>query len=93
MVIADGCSTEFEVEAGVLQGDTLAPYQFAIVVGHVLRVAIPDNNTGLMTQKHLSRHHLVKYVIDFDFADEIVLLSGTMTNVQTLFTAGECSSC
>ena len=54
MVIADGCSTEFEVEAGILQGDTLAPYQFAIVVGHVLRVAIPDDNTGLMTQKHLS---------------------------------------
>ena len=73
MVIADGCSTEFEVEAGVLQGDTLAPYLFVFVVGHVLRVAIPDNNTGFLIQKHLSRHHLAKYVTDFDFADDIVL--------------------
>ena len=45
---ADGCSADFEVEAGVLQGDTLAPYLFVIVVDYVLRVAIPDDSIGFM---------------------------------------------
>ena len=42
-----------------------------------------------MIQKRLSRRHLAKYVTDLDFADDIVLLSGTMTNAQTLLTAVE----
>ena len=89
VVTADGCSADFEVEAGVLQGDTLAPYLFVIVVDYVLRAAIPDNSIGFMIQKRLSRRHLAKYVTDLDFADDIVLLSGTMTNAQTLLTAVE----
>ena len=74
---------------GVLQGDTLAPYLFVIVVDYVLRVAIQDNSDGFIIQKHLSRRHMAKYVTDLDLADDIVLRSGTMTNAQTLLTAIE----
>ena len=31
VVTAYGCSDDFTVEAGVLQGDTLAPYLFVII--------------------------------------------------------------
>ena len=89
VVTADGCSADFQVEAGVLQGDTLAPYLFVIVVDYVLRAAIPDDSVGFMIQKRLSRRHPAKYVTDLDFADDIALLSGTMANAQTLLTAVE----
>ena len=84
VVTADGCSADFDVEAGVLQGDTLAPYLFVIVVDYVLRAAIPDDSVGFLIQKRLlSRRHPAKY------ADDIALLSGTMANAQTLLTAVE----
>ena len=89
VVTADGCSADFDVEAGVLQGDTLAPYLFVIVVDYVLRAAIPDDSVGFMIQKRLSRRHPAKYVTDLDLADDIALLSGTMANAQTLLTAVE----
>ena len=36
----DGVSEEFDVVAGVIQGDTLAPYLFIIVLDYALRKAI-----------------------------------------------------
>ena len=79
----------FEVEAGVLQGDTLAPSLFVIVVDYILRVPIPDDRIGFMIQKRLCREHLAKYMTDLDFVENIVLLCGSMTNAQTLLTAVE----
>ena len=37
MITPDGETDFFEIKAGVLQGDTLAPYLFAIVLDYVLR--------------------------------------------------------
>ena len=42
----DGEADPFELSAGVLQGDTLAPYLFVLVVDYILRRAIPDNTHG-----------------------------------------------
>ena len=39
----DGEADPFELSAGVLQGDTLAPYLFVLVVDYILRHAIPDD--------------------------------------------------
>ena len=36
----DGETDLFEILAGVLQGDTLAPYQFVVVLDFALRMAI-----------------------------------------------------
>ena len=33
----DGCSEEFDITSGVLQGDTCAPFLFIIVLDHALR--------------------------------------------------------
>ena len=89
VVTADGCSADFEVEAGVLQGDTLAPYLFVVVVDYVLRAAITDDGVGFMIQILLSRRHPAKFATDLDFADDIALLSGTMASAQTPLTAVE----
>ena len=40
VITADGLTEIFEILAGVLQGDTLAPYLFVIVVDYIMTVAI-----------------------------------------------------
>ena len=37
VISPDGETEMFEIKAGVLQGDTLAPYLFAIVLDYVMR--------------------------------------------------------
>ena len=37
VVTSDGTSDEIKLSVGVLQGDTLAPYLFDIVIDYVLR--------------------------------------------------------
>ena len=43
----DGETEEFEIQAGVLQGDTLAPYIFAIMLDYCMRQAIGDQQETL----------------------------------------------
>ena len=40
VVTADGITEIFDILAGVLQGDTLAPYLFIIVIGYIMTVTI-----------------------------------------------------
>jgi hypothetical protein len=41
---ADGVSESFPLTTGVLQGDTLAPYLFIIVLDYIMRRAIPEQH-------------------------------------------------
>ena len=43
----DGKTEEFEIQAGVLQGDTFAPYIFAIMLDYCMRQAIGDQQETL----------------------------------------------
>ena len=61
-------SDPFTVSTGVLQGDTLAPFLFVIVLDYVLQQTHPDN--GLRTHRDDPNVALP----DLDFADDIVLL-------------------
>ena len=47
----DGITEAFRIIAGVLQGDTLAPYLFIIVLGYALREAI-DKKLPLNLDDH-----------------------------------------
>ena len=58
-------SKEFSITTGVLQGDTLAPFLFIIVLDYVLQNT--EATTGLET-------HPNERLPDLDFADDIVLL-------------------
>jgi hypothetical protein len=72
----DGETDKFEIKAGVLQGDTLAPYLFAIVVDYAMRQAIRNNEEelGFMIQPSRSRRHPAVCITDLMFADDIALL-------------------
>ena len=47
----------FDIVAGVLQGDTLAPFIFIIVLDYVLRISLDKQNKGLQSFPRMSRCH------------------------------------
>jgi len=69
-------SEPFEVTTGVLQGDTLAPFLFVVVLDYSLR-KIPGNY-GFITQQ--DPYH------DRDFVDNITLLDESTTTASNHFT-------
>ena len=87
----DGETEEFEIKAGVLQGDTLAPFLFIIVLDYALRRAISGKEDQLgftLTPRRSARVHS-KVLTDLDFADDICLLSDNNQQAQQLLTRVE----
>ena len=66
----------FNLFVGVLQGDTLAPYLFIIVLDYVMRQATEgkEEELGLTLKKRQSRRIGAQSVTDLDFADDLALL-------------------
>ena len=80
-------SEPFDLGVGVLQGDTLAPYLFVIVLDWVLRNALPDESLGVELnppQGTRTRPTPGKYLTDLDYADDIALLSNSIPNAQEM---------
>ena len=95
-VVVDGkLSDEFEVTTGVLQGDTLAPLLFIIVIDYVMKNAVADANQERNTHGFLTNHREgtryreikpATYVNDLDFADDIALLENDRSACQAQLT-------
>ena len=83
--------TEFDITAGVLQGDTLAPFLFVIVLDYALRKAINgrEHDLGFTITPRRSRRDIGVAVTDLDFADDIALLSYDVEQAQSLLGAVE----
>ena len=82
----DGDSEFFDILAGVLQGDTLAPYLFAIVLDYAMRKAIDgrEEELGFQLQRRRSRRQPPVIVTDTDFADDIALISEEIEQAQKM---------
>ncbi len=66
----------FDIVAGVLQGDTLAPYLFIICLDYVLRTSIDKiKENGFELTKKRSRRYPAKTITDTDYADDIVIVA------------------
>ena len=76
---------DFDIVAGVLQGDTLAPYIFIIYLDYVLRTSIDKikENSSELTNKR-SRRYPAKTITDADYADDIAILANTPNQAETL---------
>lgn len=74
--IGNSYSKKINITSGILQGDTLAPFLFIIVLDYALR-KIP-NELGFRSHNSPS-----KYIADLEFADDVVLLASTQTDAQT----------
>ena len=81
----DGETPLFSILAGILQGDTLAPFLFIIVVDYLLRMSVDtiNDNGYQLTIKRSSRYQ-AKYLTDTDFAVDIALISQSLENAQAL---------
>ena len=90
----DGETDIFEIQAGVLQGDTLAPFIFIIVLDYALREATlgKEEELGFQIMKRKSKRHGPECITDLDFADDISLLSESINQAQELLTRLEVSS-
>ena len=75
----------FDIVAGVLQGDTLAPYLFIICLDYVLRTSIDKiKENGCELTKKRSRRYPATTITDADYADDIAILANTPDQVETL---------
>ena len=75
----------FDIVAGVLQGDTLAPYFFIICLDYVLRTYVDKiKENGFNPTKERSRRYHAKTITDADNADDIVLLPNSSAQAEIL---------
>ena len=86
VLTADGCTEVFDILAGVLQGDTLAPYLFIIAVDYIMTVAIDDDETdaGFTLKPAQSRRIGAEKLADVEFADDIALVTDSIEEAQHL---------
>ena len=91
----DGETSPFSILAGILQGDTLAPLLFIIVVDYVLRNSVDNiNNKGFQIHPRKSSRYPAQHLTDTDFADDIALISNSLQDAQDLLLAlEEASNC
>ena len=84
VISPDGETEFFQILSGVLQGDTLAPYLFVIVLDYVLRETFKGREEALGFKLHRRRSRRVPavYVTDLDFADDLALLTEEMEQAQ-----------
>ena len=75
----------FDIEAGVPQGDILAPYQFIIYLDYVLVTSINlMKENGLKLAKERSRKYPAETITDADYTDDIEFLANTPAQAQSL---------
>ena len=78
----DGDTEYFDIVAGVLQGDTLAPYLFIICLDYVLRTSIDKiKENGFELTKKRSRRYPATTITD---VDDIAILANTPDQAETL---------
>ena len=79
----DGDTEFFEILAGVLQGDTLAPFLLIISLDYAMRIATEDEvSVGFALAKSRSRRHPAVTITETDFADDLALISNTLEQAQ-----------
>ena len=81
----DGNTDNFDIVAGVLQRDTLAPYLFIIYLDYVLRTSIDKiKENGFKLSKKRSRRYSAKTITDTNYANDIAILENTPAQAETL---------
>ena len=80
----DGDTEYFDIVAGVLQEDTLAPYLYIIYLDYVLRTSIDKiRENGFELTKKRNRRYPAKPITDADYADDIAILANTPDQAET----------
>ena len=90
----DWHTEHFDIVAGVVQGDTLAPYYFIICLDYVLRTSIDKiKENGFELSKKRSRRYPAKTITNADYADDIAILANTPNQAEILLHSLERPPC
>ena len=91
VITPDGETETFNILDGVLQGDTLAPYLFVIVIDYVMRIALQGKEDKLAFQLRKIKIRRVApiTVTDMDIADDIAIVSEGIKEAQEMLTRVE----
>ena len=85
-VNVDGDLTEeFSVNSGVLQGNVLSPFLFAVAMDYIMKITIRDRNEGIDWKDGAK-------LCDLEYADDAVLFTHTEADLQTLLNRLEVNS-
>eukprot|EP00116_Pleurobrachia_bachei_P001743 sb/3462005/ len=82
VITEDGPTEIFQILAGVLQGDTLAPLLFIIAIDYIMRKTLEGVDLGFTIQPRRSRRYPAKKLTDADYADDLALLADTIDGAQ-----------
>ena len=81
----DGDTDFFDILAGVLQGDTLAPFLFVITLEYVLRTSLDKNSEcGFTLTERLSSRNPANKLTDVDYADDLAITADTVLDAEKL---------
>eukprot|EP00057_Strongylocentrotus_purpuratus_P015031 XP_011669505.1 PREDICTED: angiotensin-converting enzyme-like [Strongylocentrotus purpuratus] len=81
----NGETDYFTILAGVLQGNTLAPYLFIVALNYALRMATEwFEDLGFTLEERESSRYSAVMITDTDFADDIALISDNLEKAQKL---------
>ena len=79
---SNGDTDYFDIVAGILQGDTLAPDHFIICLDYMLRTSIDKmKDNGFKLTKERSRRYPAHTITDY--ANDIALLTNTSAQTET----------
>ena len=85
VITPDGETELFDILAGVLQGDTLAPYLFVIALDYCMRQALSRHpEIGFTIKPRQSRRVKAVRVSGTDFADDLALTTDTVAEAEKL---------
>ena len=85
IITSDGPTDILEILAGILQGDTLAPYLFIIVIDYIMCTVMEGTeNPGFTIKPRRSRRVKAVKLADTEFADDISLLTDSINEAQAL---------
>ena len=82
----DGDTTFFEITAGVLRGDILAPFFFIICLNYIIRKTLDQTyDLGFtLIKKKTKRYNAIK-IIDVDYSDDIAVSTYNIKDATSLF--------
>ena len=81
----DGNTDKFEIVAGVLKGDTLAPYLFINRLDYELRTSIDIlKDNGFKLAKERRKRYTLQTITEANYADDIGLLGNTPVQAEAL---------
>ena len=86
----DEDTDDFDIVAGVVRGDTKAPYLFIFCLDYVLKTSIDKIKVnGFELTKKTSRRYPAKTITDADYADDIAILANEPAQPKTLLNSLE----